>query len=78
MQFHHDFQTEIEMQRRETEQRVLEGRHRRAAEQLRRSRPRHGLWHSLAVAVTHLRRRYKVAYGSAFHRHAHGMHRPPG
>ena len=57
MQFHHDFQAEIEMQRRETAERVLQGRHRRAAERLRRSRPSHGLWHALAVSVTHRRRK---------------------
>jgi hypothetical protein len=78
MQLHHDFHPEAEMRTREAEERVLQGRHRRAAEQTKPGHPNHELWHSLAVSVTHLRRRARVAYGSAFHRHAHGMHRPHG
>ena len=76
MQLHHDFHPEADTRAREAEERALQGRQRRAAEGARLSDPGHGLWHSVATSVTHLRRKAKVAYGSAFHRHARGMHRP--
>ena len=78
MQLHHDFHPEAEMRAREAEEWAYQKRLRREAEGARLSRPSRGLWHSLSATVTHLRRKAKVVYGSAFHRHAHGMHRPHG
>jgi hypothetical protein len=78
MQIHHDFHHEADMRAREAEEWAFQRRLRREAEGTKLSRPHRGPWHRLAAFVTHLRRKAKVVYGSAFHGHAHGMHRPHG